>query len=224
MELKKSDVKRIVGRLPECLKLLMASPPFIGKVSIAGGFIRSILANQDINDIDVFVSDLEVADKVCNFVMNNFAMNYLGNLRASYSENACTLFHAGIPIQIITKWLYKTPQEVIDDFDFTICQAAIYYHENDGFIGICDNDFYPSLYGKELIFTSPVGEHHPMGSLFRYLKFAKLGYYIESDSFFSLIAKAIKSLDIKGADLSDEYKVAEALESAFSEIKNEDYD
>jgi len=219
MELKKSDVKRIVERLPECLKLLMTDSAFIGKVSIAGGFIRSILANQDINDIDVFVSDLEVADKVCNFVMNNLAMNNLGNVRASYSENACTLYNVGFPIQIITKWLYNTPQEVIDDFDFTICQAAIFYHEIDGFIGIC-----ASLYGKELIFAHPVREHNPMVTLFRYLKFAKLGYYIESDSFFSLIAKAIKSLNIKGADLSDEYKVAEALESAFSEINEEDYD
>lgn len=218
------DLQRCLDTLPGDVKLLLRKKDFVGKVFIAGGFIRAVLCSERIKDIDIFVSNSNLAQIVENYFND-------GKVEISKTKNAITI-KRDIPIQIITRWVYSTPKELIDKFDFTICQAVIYSESEEDcvgdyepiIIGGCSEDFYKDLMSKQLKYTSPERDEDVMASIFRLLKFKKLGYNITYTSLFKIIARAIKSLDLSQYD---ENKIYYSLNVAFSQVvpikENDDY-
>jgi hypothetical protein len=182
------------------LELLKEKP---GKVFVGGGFVRACIANETVNDIDLFVGSKNDAWGMAHFLVAKLANK---GARLHETDNAFTIHGAGIPIQIIHRWTYTTPEQLMKSFDFTIAMAGFWWRsaETDGEVAqsvvhhvnrpagwqsICDDRFYEDLAAKRLRYTSPQRNEDAGGSLLRVLKFYQRGYRIPLDSLGAVVAR-----------------------------------
>ena len=56
------DLRFCVLRIPKNVRTIMQDKQWSNQMFIAGGFIRSVITNEKINDIDIFVSTVEKAE------------------------------------------------------------------------------------------------------------------------------------------------------------------
>ena len=88
------------------------------KAIIAGGAITSIFCNRDINDIDIY------------FKCKEDAGNFIGemiedrNWIISHTNKATAFQYNNVTYQVIHFDYFKSPQEIFDKFDFTVCMGA----------------------------------------------------------------------------------------------------
>lgn len=188
IKLTNTDLQFVVRRIPKDIReLMMINPLWIG-----GGFIRETISGGEVNDIDLFSSSKE----------GLFQVSKLLNLQRSESklhtsDNAITLLSPPrIPVQFITRWTFSDPEESIKSFDFTVCQAVIYYNKEIGsFDSVISEFFYSDLAAKRLTYTNPIREEEAGGSMLRVLKFIKRGYNIEPLSLGQVIARLTSTID-----------------------------
>jgi len=187
IELDSNDIAWIVRRLPtEVRDLLVAQR---GRVFVAGGFLRSCIANEPVADVDLFVDSPASAEQ------------HIRTLLAGLSDAAWTVRTANAitlkwqpRVQIIHRWTFATPEECIRSFDFTIARAAVWYGE--GWRGVCDPRFYCDLAAKRLIYCAPEREEEAGGSLLRLLKFYQRGYRVPLYSLGALLARVCNGVDL----------------------------
>jgi hypothetical protein len=163
-----------------------------GKVIVAGGFLRSVIAGEPVKDIDLFVDNQITAENI----VVDFTRE--GGRSVTRTANAITLRFSGDgvtatkhepPIQIITRWTYTKPEDVIASFDFTIAQAGLWF---DGeWKGVCSKTFMVDLSLKQLVYTSPLRNEDCAGSLCRVLKFVKRGYNIDTKNMSAVITRLV---------------------------------
>jgi len=183
-DLLREDITWCIQRFPSGLRTLLKSET--SNLVVAGGFIRSCVANEKISDIDLFSTSKEQAEL--------YARRYAGDKgRVIATDNAFTVVEkAQIPVQFIHRWVYEKPQDILASFDFTIAMAAIWF---DGiWNGICADRFYTDLAAKRLVYTSPKRIEEVGGSLLRVLKFYQRGYRIPLDSFGQVIARLVSGI------------------------------
>ncbi len=190
---------------------------------MAGGFIRSCIANEPPNDIDMFVSSKIEAKGLSELLALEFRHDHRRGHRDQpryvETDNAFTITEGyKTPLQIIHRWTFKTPLECIESFDFTIARAAVWWGgptelgagmHPEGWQSACDDDFYSDLAAKRLVYKSPVREEEAGGSMLRVLKFYQRGYRIPLDSLGAVMARmygAVNEAGIVGA--MDERKVS----------------
>ena len=183
------DLLWCVNRLPKILRTLMKKRP--DKLIVAGGFIRSCIANETINDIDVF-SPSEAEANYCVSTLLIAGPDVLGVVK---TENALTICTKPYPIQFVHKWVFAKPGDVIPSFDFTIAKAAIWY-DGQNWRSLCDDRFYQDLAAKRLIYCSPIRNEAAGGSLLRVLKFYQRGYRIPLDSLGAVLSRLVQAVDM----------------------------
>ena len=179
------DLNRVVRFLPSKIKSIMEQEFWRGKIFIAGGFIRDLVAGDKINDIDLFVNNKAEAELLLSVLQ--------GDKKVISTENAFTICER-LPIQIIHRWTFQKPEEVLLSFDFSVCSAAIYYSDN-GWEGICHERFYKDVASKRLIYLVPDREEAPGGSMIRILKFYKRGYNIPLNNLSKVVARMMKDAE-----------------------------
>lgn len=192
------DLQWCLRRAPR--ELLFAMKDFGAEVMVAGGYIRSCVTNDPINDIDCFVPTKAKALEL--------AMRLVGGdqTRIHESPNTFTLRGFRTPIQIIHRWLFADPQSAILSFDFTIARGAFWWSKEQvneaGTVtrqgqweSVCDSRFYPDLAGKRLIYCNPTRIEEVGGSLLRVLKFYQRGYRIPLDSLGDVIARLMSGVE-----------------------------
>lgn len=186
-ELEYSDLMWCVRRLPAPVDMLLRSSP---DCFLAGGFIRSCIANEDVQDIDLFTSSkarAEVLSSVLAKLCDTPPKTYV-------SDNAIGLKVNGVLVQFIHRWTFATPQECVQSFDFTIARAAIW---NDGnqWCSVCDDRYYADLAAKRLVYCHPVRNEDAGGSMLRLLKFYGRGYRAPLASTAGVVARLCDALD-----------------------------
>lgn len=172
-ELNPQDLKYIVRKIPN--DLLYQMQKNVGKYFIAGGFIRSIIAHEKINDIDLFANNKESAKSLAEILQPDMTKVYI-------SDNAYSFNLDGKNVQIIHKWSFTSAEDIIKHFDFTIAKAVIWPEDLNGkdkhrykWRSLCCDSYYEDLATKRLIYTNP--ENPEAGaSLLRLLKFKTRGY------------------------------------------------
>jgi len=204
-KLSKYDLIFGVRRLPKKLIALMKEEKWSNQIYIGGGYLRSIVAGERINDIDVFTSSKEKAKELADLLAEE------NKSKIYETDNALSVKGFNVMIQIIHRWVFPTPESVADSFDFTICCAVIsctttvkyettdvtgakkkiYDHKWDSY---CDETFYQDLASKRLIYRSPKRNEDAGGSILRVLKYYQKGYRIPLDSFGLVIARLIKDI------------------------------
>ncbi len=214
MKLDYNDLRWAVQLLPKKLRNIMQSPDWSGKIFVGGGYLRSTISNEKINDIDLFVNSKKDAELLAYKLSENKS-------ELHKTENAYTIKDK-IPIQIIHRWVFQHPEDVSNSFDFTVSCAVIYCNvesENKyNYDSFCDDRFYIDLAAKRLIYRSPVRNEDAGGSMLRVLKYYQKGYRIPLDSLGAVIARLIKSLDINKVDINNETQVAHVLTGLLREV------
>lgn len=171
------------------------------KAFLAGGFIRSIIAREKVNDIDLFACSKDVAEQLADKIAAKFGVH-------SYSsDNAYTMRAKPYTIQVIYRWTFEDPEKCVESFDYTIARAAIWatkhFHQGerrlDGtfveslthntWASSCDDDYYADLAARRLVYRKPVREEAAGGSLLRLLKFYRRGYTAPLDTLASVMAR-----------------------------------
>jgi len=190
-----------VRRIPKVVRELMKSKEWPGRVFAGGGFIRSIVAGDEVNDIDLFTDSKESA----HVLMGNLRALFLEarvNTRLHETDNAYTIIGPEPTIQIIHRWKFTNPVELVESFDFTCCGAAVYF---DGvhWQSVCLDTFYEDVAAKRLVYRAPVREEAPGGSLLRVLKYYQKGYRIPLDSLAKVISRLVGSKAISLSSIQE---------------------
>ena len=202
------DMQWCLQRTPR--PLLQQLQKHSGKLFIAGGFIRSSIANERINDIDCFVPNAQLAMEVALELVGGDQKKVHG------TDNALTVRIGHHCIQFIHRWTFETPEQAIESFDFTIAQAALWWNNVDNFAewdSVCSTRFYADLAAKRLVYTCPKRNEDAGGSLLRVLKFYQRGYRIPLPSFANVIARMLTGINPVYNILSDDKELVDELQA-----------
>lgn len=213
-ELTEQDMYWIAKRIPKNVWNLLKNNP--KKLFLAGGFIRSCIANEPVNDIDLFHGGSKEEIKALAEGLK-MAM-YQGNLHTT--DNAFTVLSArSVPVQFIFRWIFDNPIDCVKSFDFTVARAAIWFDEKEPkgmkdsegkplveLRSYCDERFYPDLAAKRLVYCQPVRNEEAGGSILRVLKFYQKGYRIPLDSLGAVVARLMMGVEMDKIPLSAEYR------------------
>lgn len=181
------DLLWCVRRLPKSVVALCKAHP--NDVFIAGGYIRSRVTGEKVNDVDLFVKNADAA--------RTFALEVVGGndpiaaeKRLHTTQNAVTVKRTSPTVQFIHRWTYAAPVDLLLDFDFTIACAAFWW-DRTRWQSACHPDYYADLAAKRLVYLSPQRNEDAGGSLLRVLKFYQRGYRIPLDSMGAVIARLV---------------------------------
>lgn len=181
------DLGRVIGRLPKAY----ATQLKLGRGILAGGFIRSVLAGEEVKDIDIYCSPaMKVNWGMCKKVIS-----------ATPFPFGQTIRHEGVsvPLQVITGIDHSTPADLLATFDFTICKAVVWYDvAGKSWRSLCDVKFYLDLATKRLRYEAPKEHKYAGASLLRMRKFIKRGYHIPASSLAQMV------VDLLGVDILEE--------------------
>jgi hypothetical protein len=199
----------VIKRLPkDVLDLLRL---YKGRLFVAGGFIRACIANEKPRDIDLFCDSKELAELVAHRLKGKDNL-----ISTCFAYTICR----PLSIQVIHRWLYDDPAELISQFDFTVVQAAIWCAGNENgkasYKSICVDRFYIDIAAKRLVYVKPIRDEEPGGSAIRVLKYTARGYRVTLDSFGEVIARLVSGVDF--AKIHDPDAVGEILTGLLYEV------
>lgn len=156
-------------------------------LAVAGGAIRSILSKTSIQDVDLYISDLEILPEITEYLTE------YGYEVVHSSDNALTFkqVEGYKTIQLIKKVLLdvQDPTSLFDEFDFTVTHALFF--ADTLYLG---ETFLEDLASHSLILKN---KHlkYPIATLVRTLKYQRYGFKA-SPLLMVNIALQIHALDI----------------------------
>lgn len=219
-ELTQNDLNFVLNRCPrDVIKILKNNKG----TYLAGGFIRATIAGEKVSDIDLFgdtKTGLEVYAK-------DLALNRKGKVHKS--KNAITVLSPPrFPVQFITRWLFDNPEDLVNSFDFTICQAVIWAEVVEEvlqdetnpsdreqnketkkiykFYSLCSDSFYSDLAARRLVYTFPIREEEAGGSFMRVVKFIRKGYNIQAPALAGVVSRLIGKIDESKIDKAEQVR------------------
>jgi len=206
MELTRGDLRFVVARLPKDLVGLIKKHRLI----VAGGFIRETIACGKVSDIDVFGT----AENILDLAALELSQERKGRLFKT--KNATTVLSPPrLPVQFVKRWLFADPVTCIESFDFTVCQAAIWFDGGKWF-SVVSEGFYFDLAARRLVYTYPQRDEDAGGSMIRMKKFIQRGYSIQAESMAGVISRLVSRL--KDVSLTDEKAVSKILVGLLREV------
>lgn len=206
--LSKHDLAWCIRLLPPNVREAMKK--YGTRMVVAGGFIRSAIAHEDVNDVDIFAPDKATAEMLALALLPR-------DRKLITTDNAFTVIGNRYTLQFIHRWTYDRPEKVVESFDFTIARGAIWYDAAQWtWCTLCDDDFYADLAAKRLVYCSPLRNEDAGGSMLRVLKFYQRGYRIPLDSLGAVIARLAISSDWK--QIESEERAARVLTAKLVEV------
>ena len=202
-ELTFHDLQFALLRTPKKLLEIMKRPEWAGKIFVGGGFLRSIVAGEPVNDIDVFTGTKHDAQALSQVLAAHTES------KVYTTDNAYTVLGTKPAVQIIHRWTFDTAHQLCQSFDFTCCCAAFWWEgekaEPDEIIctelgrwrSVCDPRFYCDVAAKRLIYRNPTRNEDAGGSMLRVLKYYQKGYRIPLDSLADVITRLVQGVDFK---------------------------
>lgn len=204
-----TDLNFVVRRIPKDIRDLLTS----NRLFIAGGFIREVIAGNDPKDIDLFGSSKDFLGAVAQNLANGRAV------KPHTTDNAITILcPPRLPVQFITRWCFSDPAPLVASFDFTVCQAAIWWDQaGQRWESMASESFYPDLAARRLVYTFPKREEEAGGSMLRARKFLQRGYSIQADSLAGVIARV--AMKVRWEQIhSDEIEAAKVISGLLREV------
>jgi hypothetical protein len=179
------DLNYVVRRIPKDVReLLQAHTLFVG-----GGFIRETIAgSDDVRDIDLFGTSKDALQALAAL----FTASRKGAAQHKTDNAITVLCPPRMPVQFITRWTFSEAEPLVKSFDFTVCQAVIWYDQGArAWCSMVGDGFYPDLAARRLVYTFPVREEEAGGSLMRVVKFLKRGYTVQATTLGGVIARVV---------------------------------
>lgn len=211
MKLDNHDLYQAKRRLPKILTDEMESERWAGKIFVAGGFIRAVVTQERVNDIDINVQSKEDAE-ILAFKLAESKHNIIE------TDNAFTIkSKKHLPIQIIHRWVFHKPEDVVNSFDFSVCCAVIFFKDGK-YDSFCTDYFYQDLAAKRLRYMRPVRNEDAGGSMLRVLKYYQKGYRISLDSLGYVMARMVAKIDFSKVDADNENDIGFILSGMLREV------
>lgn len=190
VDLEEDDIKRVVFSLPDEVREVLRKHP--EEAVLAGGYIRANIAGEEPRDIDIFMPAKKSAK---DWMVDEGITSNEGELCWEVAAKKDRL-----PMQAVWRYPFKAPYEILEQFDYIITKAAIYFHNGSkdvkpSYVGICHRLFYKDLARKALTYESDRGDEYLM-SIPRLMKFIVRGYVIDPHSLATVITKTCLSLDL----------------------------
>jgi len=130
---------------------------------VAGGAVTSVFSSSSINDFDLFFTSQKHLDNALKSAPRND--------KTVETDSALSIVSEGRRLQLV-KVVLGTPSEIINKFDFTICEGAFHLEE-----GFCfGTNFLEHLAQRRLVFN--LTAEYPICSLYRAVKFIKRGFHL----------------------------------------------
>jgi hypothetical protein len=194
-KLTQGDLRNILTHLPKDVRNLMKTRA----IFLGGGFIREVISGGVVNDIDLFGINIDDISLYASAFTND------RKAREHRTDNAITIITPNrMPVQFITRWTFADPKELMKSFDFTVCQAVLWYDkESESWQSATHNDFYADLAAKRLVYTSPLREEEAGGSIMRIVKFMARGYNIQAPSIAGVVSRLVAAVDFERDDKQD---------------------
>ena len=187
------DLSWAVRLLPKELSDLMTT--YRQELVLGGRYLRATVANEKINDFDMFTSS-PVQAKLFADLLSAKAQRKPHETDNAYSVR----LPGGAFVQFIHRWVFSSPERLLESFDFTIACAAIWVNSSGKWTSMADDAFYPDLAAKRLTYRSPTRNEDAGGSLLRVLKYYQRGYRIPLDSLGAVVARTVKGMDTSFAE------------------------
>lgn len=150
---------------------------------IAGGVFKNIFNNEPYKDIDIFFeSDKDFSEANEKFRNNSeYVLQYHNNKVNAYRNK-----ETNVVVELI-KHKYKSPLDMVDEFDFTITKFVYYKELEDGeddevknivWKIAYHNKFFEHLHMKRLVIDSEIKNIIlPVNTLNRMFRYARYGYF-----------------------------------------------
>lgn len=213
MELLKQDLIRVVTRLPKDVRNLIKTHGLY----LAGGFIREQVAGNDPKDIDLLAADTATL-YVAGNDLESVRLREGEKTRQLKTDNAVTVITPGrISVQLIHRWLFSSPEECAASFDFTVCQAVVWW-EDDAWHSYVVPEFYPDLASRRLRYTFPNRNEDAGGSILRVRKFLHRGYHIDADALADVIARLAGAVDWTRSKVQTDEGAAQVIRGLLREV------
>lgn len=148
------------------------------KVVLAGGALRTVLRKEtDIVDYDLFFVGDNTSEQVKDhLVSKGFTVIFKCPLNL-----LTTLYKDGMKIQLITKTIFTSKDQIFEDFDFT-CTLAVF----DGTTLLLDRCFIRDVKKKLLNINNL---YYPVATLNRIAKYKNKGYWTSDQMYIDIINK-----------------------------------
>lgn len=186
-----TDLRFVVSRIPKDVRNLMMKTPGL---LLGGGFIRETIAQNKPNDVDLFAFAPSEAECKAILTLGAHKISENRQTKTYTTQNAISVFtSARMPIQFITRWTFATPEDLVDSFDFTVCQACVWFQDSH-WRSLISEGFYPDLAAKRLVYTFPRREEEPGGSMLRARKFIQRGYNVQCEALAGVISRLISGV------------------------------
>jgi hypothetical protein len=179
-------VANITKQLPEDVTKLLQH---IGSgICVAGGFCRDAFLGESPKDVDIFgTSEKVIRETIEWFSWNN--TEYEPEVITANSRTFKPKYdHEVQPVQFVTRSWYPTHAELIESFDWSVCQCAVFWSQlSEKFEGICTKGFGEDIQAGKLHYTAPERDEDPGASILRMVKLTHRGFKPTEES----IARAI---------------------------------
>lgn len=184
---------------------------------IAGGMITSIFSNSDINDVDVYFRNY---DELYSFASENYGHIVSHTKKATQWLDTNVKLGNQVLIQVIHYQTFKSPVEIFENYDFTVCMGAFDFKTEEF---ILHEDFLKHNAQKIIKFNS--GTAYPIISAIRLDKYKKKGYYVSKAEMIRVIMSCM-SLNIESYEELKEHlggMYGENYDRLFEDIKDDEF-
>ena len=182
-------VANITRQLPEDVTRLLQH--IRSGICVAGGFCRDAFLGESPKDVDIFGTSQMIVEEAIDWFGWN-CKEYEAGVRTANSRTFKPRYdHEVQPVQFVERCYYPTHAELIESFDWSVCQCAVYFtqepHGDGHFEAICTNAFGEDIQAGKLHYTAPERDEDPGASILRMVKLTHRGFKPTEDS----IARAI---------------------------------
>lgn len=170
---------------------------------LAGGYIRSLgtqaFPNHPIRgfvesqpkDIDIFVPDHEAMSDLVTLLAQTRECEgyspYLGFRALAGAVTFDALPGEVAAVQVIGEWAFETPDQVIENFDFLVSAAAVWW-DGSGWVGVAQDHWFFDL-RRGRAHYNPLAPN-PAGTLLRLPRYLGLGYKLEPEELTLIAGRA----------------------------------
>lgn len=169
-------------------------------ILIAGGACRKAVFRQDLgkSDIDVFFKqewEMKEASKYLNSLGCHVKVHPNCHGVKVYEKNSPVGTSEGLYLQLIHKETYPTMEELLSNFDFTVCQ-----------FGYAKGKFYYTSEAYEheqhkVLAANPFAKRKP--NLTRFVKYAGMGYTPSVELFDQMFLQDRESITLRSEEISE---------------------
>lgn len=175
-QLHSEDVQAVLRLLPwQAFDALMRFPCFL-----AGGAIRDRVSGGAAKDLDLFCRTREEAD--------SFAAYYGEYKRTTFANTLKRSGFPNLPIQFVHYREFIDAEDLISQFDFLACAAAIFYDKQTArFVGVSLEGFYEDCAEKRLTFLQQPKDKGSLIPLKRAMHLAERGWKLPDDGLANIL-------------------------------------